>query len=162
MLKPTKDKLSSSTEPLSSTQTPNQNEHKMVSNLNIRSVPVKINLDSVNLKDDSFLNDLEMVDFESSFESVDNEQTKFQKLNKNLQDFQSFAKSGKELTGEDPIKQSVMQKEEEQRNLTNNQNIKSNLNFSSKLPLLSDAEISHHETDPEDQEIHSKASGKLR
>lgn len=63
----------------------------MMTQLGMKSLPVKVNLEQVNLVDDSFLkdNDLTLVEFSSSYNTDDEDEKKKTKFAKNLDDFRN-------------------------------------------------------------------------
>jgi len=100
----------------------------MLSNLGIYQVPVKINLNKVNAQEDSFLDDLELVDFDSSFDSHDDEIKQLQKLSKNMRDFKDEVQINKNVVGDLDIRLRVEESEQQTKKQTDNFRIQNNLN----------------------------------
>jgi len=100
----------------------------MLSNLGIRSVPVKVNLKNVNTAEDSFLDDLELVDFNSSFDSHDDDVLQLQKLSKNMRDFKEEVGNEQQVTGDLDIRLKVEQAEQQTKKQTDIFRIQHNLN----------------------------------
>eukprot|EP00341_Mesodinium_pulex_P005561 CAMPEP_0116972300 /NCGR_PEP_ID=MMETSP0467-20121206/53757_1 /TAXON_ID=283647 /ORGANISM="Mesodinium pulex, Strain SPMC105" /LENGTH=249 /DNA_ID=CAMNT_0004663759 /DNA_START=2061 /DNA_END=2810 /DNA_ORIENTATION=- len=106
--------------------------------LGIRSIPVKVNLDRVNLNDDSFLNDmeLELPDFESSFESQDNEADKLKKLGNNLNHINVEINKGSTVEGDKGLLKHVEQNDIDLKRKVANNKINSELNYTNDIHLL--------------------------
>lgn len=78
---------------LSSSTPKNTNQYNvnMMTQLGVKSLPVKVNLEQVNLVDDSFLkdNDLTLLEFSSSYNTDDEDDKKKTKFARNLNDFRT-------------------------------------------------------------------------
>jgi len=115
-----------------------QPNDRMMTQLGIRSIPVKVNLDRVNLNDDSFLNDmeLELPDFESSFESQDNEADKLKKLGNNLNHINVEINKGSTVEGDKGLLKHVEQNDIDLKRKVANNKINSELNYTNDIHLL--------------------------
>jgi len=100
--------------------------------LGVKSLPVKVNLEQVNLNDDSFLkdNDLTLVEFSSSYNTDDESEQKKTKFAKNLDDFRKTYEVNKGIDADVDInlKNKMDKKENELKRKTNQQVISKNLN----------------------------------
>ena len=117
-----------------SSGTPKNNDYNanMMTQLGEKSLPVKVNLEQVNLNDDSFLknNDLTLVEFSSSYNTDDESDQKKNKFAKNLDDFRKTKEvnKGVDVDVDINLRQKMDQKENELKRRTNQQVISKNLN----------------------------------
>jgi hypothetical protein len=97
----------------------------MMTKLDVKSLPVKVNLEQVNLVDDSFLkdNDLTLVEFSSSYNTDDEDKKKKTKFAKNLDDFHNTLEvsKGVDIDVDINLKKRVDQKENEIKRKTEKQ-----------------------------------------
>lgn len=100
--------------------------------LGVKSLPVKVNLEQVNLNDDSFLkdNDLTLVEFSSSYNTDDESEQKTTKFARNLDDFRKTyqVNKGVDVDVDINLKNRMDKKENELKRRTNQQVISKNLN----------------------------------
>lgn len=100
--------------------------------LGVKSLPVKVNLEQVNLNDDSFLkdNDLTLVEFSSSYNTDDESEQKKTKFARNLDDFRKTyqVNKGVDVDVDINLKNRMDKKENELKRRTNQQVISKNLN----------------------------------
>jgi len=104
----------------------------MMTQLGVKSLPVKVNLEQVNLNDDSFLkdNDLTLVEFSSSYNTDDESEQKKTKFARNLDDFRKTyeVNKGVDVDVDINLKNRMDKKENELKRRTNQQVISKNLN----------------------------------
>lgn len=104
----------------------------MMTQLGVKSLPVKVNLEQVNLNDDSFLkdNDLTLVEFSSSQNTDDESEQKKTKFARNLDDFRKTyeVNKGVDVDVDINLKNRMDKKENELKRRTNQQVISKNLN----------------------------------
>lgn len=117
-----------------SSGTPKNNNYNanLMTQLGVKSLPVKVNLEQVNLNDDSFLkdNDLTLVEFSSSYNTDDESEQKKTKFAKNLDDFRKTYEANKGIDADVDInlKNKMDKKENDIKRKTNEQVISKNLN----------------------------------
>eukprot|EP00801_Mesodinium_rubrum_P000467 Mrub_00467.p1 GENE.Mrub_00467~~Mrub_00467.p1 ORF type:complete len:967 (-),score=266.46 Mrub_00467:16-2916(-) len=127
---------------LSSSTPKNTNQYNvnMMTQLGVKSLPVKVNLEQVNLVDDSFLkdNDLTLLEFSSSYNTDDEDDKKKTKFARNLNDFRTTYEGSKGVDVDIDInlKNKVDQKENEVKRKTEKQMITKNLNYTNEMMLL--------------------------
>lgn len=135
----TNNKLTTSSELNSSN---NLDNNKLISNLGVKTLPtkqVKINLERIN-NNDTLLDeyDINLIDFESSIDSMDLQEIKNQKYQETLKQLnRSLEKKEIEfIKDEERIK--FDKKQEDVQKQYNSEVMRNNLNFSNNLLLLSD------------------------